>query len=98
MYIEDLLADLGYEVIGIAADLRRALALARDSVFDFAVLDINLAGDMSFPVADVLRERGIPFLFVSGYTSAGVPEAYRNEPRLGKPLRTSDLAAAIRRI
>ena len=98
MYVEDMLTDLGCEVIAIATSLSQALTLAGDRAFDFAVLDINLAGDMSFPVADVLRERQIPFLFISGYTSGGVAEAYRNEPRLQKPFRASDLEQAIGRL
>ena len=98
MYVEDVLTDLGCSVIGIATSLAQALDIAREAAFDFAVLDINLAGDTSFPVADVLRGRRIPFLFVSGYTSGGVAEAYRNEPRLRKPFRAPDLARAIEEI
>jgi CheY-like chemotaxis protein len=98
MYVEDVLSELGYQVVGIASHLDQALALARDSTFDIAVLDINLAGEMSFPVADVLRERRIPFLFVSGYTSGGLTEEYRSEPRLRKPFRTPDLAKAIKQL
>lgn len=95
MYVEDVLNDLGCEVIEIATSLPQALAAAREDDFDFAVLDINLAGETSFPVADVLRERRIPFLFISGYTSGGVTEQYRNEARLRKPFRAVDLERAI---
>jgi CheY-like chemotaxis protein len=84
MYVEDLLTDLGYEVAAIATGFEQALPLARDGSFDFAVLDINLAGRLSFPIADVLRERGIPFVFASGYGSRGsaritaTPSAFRS--------------------
>jgi CheY-like chemotaxis protein len=98
MLVEDVLSELGYQVIGIATNLNQALAFARDRVFDLAVLDINLAGEMSFPVADILRERRIPFLFVSGYTSGGLTEEYRSEPRLRKPFRTPDFAKAIKQL
>jgi CheY-like chemotaxis protein len=98
IYIEDVLADLGCDVVGVATNLVQGLALARARDVEFAVLDINLGGDMSFPVADVLRERKIPFLFVSGYTSAGLVEEYRNEVRLRKPFRTPELASAIERL
>lgn len=98
MYVEDLLTELGFEVAGFATGLEQALPLAREGVFDFAVLDINLAGQLSFPIADVLRERGIPFLFASGYGSKGVSEAYRDAIRIQKPFVGRDLADAIARI
>jgi CheY-like chemotaxis protein len=98
MYVEDLLTDLGYEVAAIATGFDQALPLARDGVFDFAVLDINLAGRLSFPIADVLRDRGIPFLFASGYGSKGVSDEYGNAVRIQKPFASRDLAQAIARI
>ncbi len=98
MYVEDLLTELGFEVIGIATGLDQAIPLAREAEFDFAVLDINLAGEMSFPVADVLRERGIPFLFASGYGSKGLIDDYSTATRIQKPFRSGDLAQAIERI
>ena len=98
MYVEDLLTELGYEVAGLATGLDQALPLAREGEFDFAVLDINLAGKTSFPVADVLRERGIPFLFASGYSSKGLNDDYRNAIRIQKPFLSRDLAHAIARI
>ena len=97
MYVEDLLTELGIEVSAIATSLYQALALARGG-FDFAVLDVNLAGQLSFPVADVLRERGIPFLFASGYGSKGVRDDYRSAIRLQKPFVGRDLAQAIEKI
>ena len=98
MYVEDLLTELGFEVAGIATGLEQALPLAREGRFDFAVLDINLAGQLSFPVADVLRERGIPFLFASGYGSRGLSEEYRSAIRIQKPFLSRDLAQAIAKI
>lgn len=98
MYVEDVLSDLGYQVIALATSLEQAVEFAREREFDFAVLDINLGGEMSFPVAEVLRERKIPFLFVSGYTSGGVTDEYRNEVRVRKPFRDADLARAIGRL
>ncbi|WP_343039388.1 response regulator [Microvirga makkahensis] len=97
MYIEDLLVDLGFEVAGMATSLDQALRLAQESDFDFAVLDINLDGGLSFPVADVLRQRDIPFIFASGYGVAGVREDYRDAVRIQKPFRAQDLEQAIAR-
>ena len=98
MYVEDLLSELGYEVAGLATSLEQALSLAKAGGFDFAVLDINLAGQASFPVADVLRERGIPFLFASGSSSKGVSEEHRGAVRIQKPFLSRDLARAIEAI
>ncbi len=98
MYVEDLLTELGYEVAGIATGFDQALPLAKKGDFDFAVLDINLDGRLSFPIADVLRERGIPFLFASGYGSKGISDDYRNAVRIQKPFLSQDLAQAIAKI
>ena len=96
MNIEDMLLDLGHEVAGLAGRLEPALALARDAEIDVAMLDVNLAGEQSFPVADALIERGVPFLFATGYGLKGIPERYRDRPVLQKPFRASDLAQALR--
>lgn len=85
MSLEDLLTEMGHQVVGLASRLSEAMEFARESDFDFAVLDINIAGTQSFPVADILRERGIPFVFASGYGSAGLVDGYRNEAMLRKP-------------
>ena len=98
MYVEDLLTELGVEVAGIATSLDQALPLAREGSFHFAVLDINLGGQLSFPVADVLRMRGIPFLFASGYGSKGLTDDYRNAIRIQKPFLCHDLAEALAKI
>jgi CheY-like chemotaxis protein len=97
MNIEDMLLDLGHEVAGLAGRLEPALALAREAEIDVAMLDVNLAGEQSFPVADALIERGVPFLFATGYGLKGIPECYRDRPVLQKPFRGQDLAGALRR-
>ena len=98
MNIEDMLLDLGHEVAGLASRLEPALSLAREGAFDLAMLDVNLAGQQSFPIADVLIARGIPFLFATGYGSKGIAEAYRDRPVLQKPFRTRDLGEALDRM
>jgi CheY-like chemotaxis protein len=95
LLIEDMLADLGHEVAGLAMRLPQALRLAEDGDIDFALLDVNLDGLMSFPVADVLARRGVPFVFASGYGSAGLEPAWRERPVLRKPFALNDLRAAI---
>jgi CheY-like chemotaxis protein len=95
MNIEDMLLGLGHEVAGIAGRLAPALALAQEVEFDVAMLDVNLAGEPSFPVAGILRERGIPFLFATGYGIEGIHEDYRSAPVLQKPFRSRDLREAL---
>jgi CheY-like chemotaxis protein len=95
MNIEDMLLDLGHEVAGLASRLEPALSLAREADFDFAMLDVNLAGQASFPVAAILVERNIPFLFATGYGVKGIAEEYRGHPVLQKPFRSADLHAAL---
>jgi len=95
MLIEDMLADLGCTVVGPAARLDEALELARASEIDCAVLDVNLGGTPIFPVADLLRERGRPFAFATGYGDAGLRDADKGTPVLQKPFREGDLARVL---
>lgn len=95
MLIEDMLSDLGCVVIGPAARLDEALELARDSEIDCAVLDVNLGGQPIFPVADLLRERGRPYAFATGYGDAGLRDADKGTPVLQKPFREGDLARIL---
>jgi CheY-like chemotaxis protein len=95
MLIEEMLLDLGYEIAALSTHLDEALTLARTAAFDIALLDINLNGRQSFPVADVVRARGLPFLFATGYGGRIVPEPYRDAPILQKPFSREDLRAAL---
>ena len=95
MLIEDMLAELGCQVVGPASRLDEALELARDAELDCAVLDVNLGGQPIFPLADVLRQRGLPFAFATGYGDAGLREVDRGSPVLQKPFREGDLARVL---
>src|SRR4051794_38006007 len=96
MNIEDMLLDLGHEVAGLAGRLLPALTLAREAEFDAAMLDVNLAGETSFPVADILLERSIPFLFATRYGLQRIEESYRGPPVLQKPFRPAALGGPLR--
>jgi CheY-like chemotaxis protein len=92
MLIEDILADAGATVVGPAARVARALdLLEEEEALDGALLDVNLAGEMTTPVAEELRRRGIPFAFATGYGAAGVPEGFAGQPLLQKPFQEHDL-------
>jgi DNA-binding response OmpR family regulator len=93
--IEDTLRQLGAEVVGPAARLDAALRLAKEAPIDAAVLDINIRGGNSYPVADILTERRIPFVFCSGYGDWAIDKRHRDRPRLQKPFSSSDLEARL---
>jgi CheY-like chemotaxis protein len=98
MLLEDMVADLGGTVVGLASRVGRALDLIRapDAAIDLAVLDVNLGGEDAFPVAAVLAERGVPFAFSTGYGSAGLPEPWRSRPTLQKPFTQPQVEAVLR--
>ncbi|PZO46727.1 MAG: hypothetical protein DCF16_18665 [Alphaproteobacteria bacterium] len=98
MLIEDMLLDLGYEVAAIAARLDQALTVAGTIDAHLAVLDLNLNGQRTDTIAEILRARGIPFIFATGYGGAGVTAEWRDVPVVQKPFQQSDLAAALSRL
>jgi CheY-like chemotaxis protein len=95
MLVEDMLTDLGCLVVGPAAELEEALRLATTGEIDAALLDVNLGGRPIFPVADALRERGVPFAFASGYGEAGLSEGHKGATVLQKPFREADLRRVL---
>ncbi|MBB6411966.1 response regulator [Mesorhizobium sangaii] len=95
MDLEYLLTEMGHIVVEVATRVREAMEFARDSEIDFAILDINVSGTQSFPVAEILRQRGIPFVFATGYGSAGLVDGYRDEPTLQKPYQPRELEHLI---
>ncbi|HMH69323.1 MAG TPA: response regulator [Pinirhizobacter sp.] len=95
MMIEDMLRDRGYAIAGVAPNLPVALELASSLELDVAMLDVNLAGERSFAVADVLRQRHIPFIFATGYGSPGVDPSFAGVKVLHKPFAGADLDAAL---
>ena len=96
MLVEDMLLELGCTVVGPVHALAEALELARtEPGLDAALLDVNLAGQPVFPVADALREKGVPAIFSTGYGDAGLRDIDRGSPVLQKPFRSGDLARAL---
>src|SRR6266487_1804898 len=78
MLLEDMLSELGYTIAAEAGRMEEALHAAKNAEFDVAILDVNLNGEPISPVADVLVERGRPFVFATGYGEQGLPPVYRD--------------------
>ncbi|HEX4411645.1 MAG TPA: response regulator [Xanthobacteraceae bacterium] len=95
MLLEGMLEDLGHTVAGQAGTIDEALELAKKGEFDVALLDVNVNGKPITPVAEILNERGLPFVFASGYGQGGVPDAYKTRPALQKPFQIEALQQAI---
>jgi len=95
LLLEDMLIELGHEVVGPIAVLGKAVAVASKDDVDIAILDVNLNGLDTFPVAAALAARGIPFVFSTGYNRDRFPPAYRNAPMLQKPFQLNDLQREI---
>lgn len=94
--LREFLEESGAEVIGPAPTVQDALdLLGRPGAIDGAVLDINLRGEMSYGVADVLLARGVPFVFVTGYESAAIPQQYAGVGRCEKPVGIDAIARAL---
>ncbi len=95
MLVEDMLAELGHQVAGVATSVEDASRLANQGDFDGALLDVNLNGKKVDAVAEALAGRKIPFVFTTGYSQQGVPDEYRDRPTLQKPYQTEQLGEAL---
>jgi CheY-like chemotaxis protein len=96
MLLVDMLTELGCTIAAEAANIAEALAAARATEFDVALLDVNLQGENTGAVAEVLDARGVPFVFATGYGGQGLPEAFRDRPALKKPFQMDGLEQMLR--
>jgi DNA-binding response OmpR family regulator len=96
--VEDMVLDFGSEVVGPAAKMDEALRLAAQADLDAAILDVNVGGAVVFPVADVLRGRGVPIIFATGYGAGELPIRFQDDPALTKPFSYEALAEALRTV
>jgi len=83
------------EVVGPVSDLAAGLDLAKREQLDGAVLDVNLDGEMSYPIADELNQRGVPFLFTTGYDQTTLADEYRSITRIEKPCDVNAVIALL---
>lgn len=95
LLLEDMLLDLGCEVIGPVGRIALAQDLVATEAMDLAILDVNLAGEPIYPVADALAAKGVPIVFSTGYGAAGIAEPYRDRPVLQKPFGQADLRRVL---
>ena len=95
MLLEDMLADLGYAIAKAVGTIAEASQVAATGAFDVAILDVNVDGEEIYPVADILAQLGLPFVFVTGYAEDILPAKYRSRPALQKPFQAEQLSATL---
>ena len=91
MVVSDAMTELGYQVVGPFSRPPDAIAAVRNNDIAAAILDINLAGTLVYPVAEELTSRGIPFVFVTGYGIESVDKRFADIPVLQKPIERETL-------
>jgi DNA-binding response OmpR family regulator len=95
--MEITLRQQGCEVVGLATNIREATRLIAEMLPDAAVLDVNLGQEKVFPVADLLAERGVPFVFITGYEPEILPQRHSARPTATKPCRGRALVELLSR-
>ncbi len=95
MLIETMLEDVGFEVVATASTLKAGLAAVGETELDLAILDMMLGREPSFAIADMLNDRGVPFLFASGNGELELPEAHAARHVLSKPFAQADLQKSL---
>ena len=95
MLLETILEDMGCMAVGPAATVDEGLRMAADEAIDAALLDVNVAGRQVFPVAQLLKDRGVPFVFSTGYGEGGLPDEWRGQATLQKPFTEAAVRDAL---
>lgn len=94
--LEDILADLGCEVVGQAMRLDQAITLAKSvGDVDVAILDVNIGGATVFAAAEILAQKGVPLLFATGYGRDGLPPEWQDRAVIVKPYSPQDVERAL---
>lgn len=93
--LQDMLEDLGCVVVDVALRIDEACAKGAGVACDVAILDVNVAGERIDAVADLLRARGVPLVFATGYGRASLPAGHGERPVLAKPYRPADVETAL---
>lgn len=96
MLLETILEDMGCVPVGPAATVEEGLTMVADPApLDAALLDVNVAGQLVFPIAEALKARGVPFVFSTGYGQGGLPDEWRGHPTIQKPFTEADIRNAL---
>src|SRR5947209_47684 len=91
LVLADQLTELGLSVVGPCSSVSEAKAVADKGDFEAAILDVNLGGELVYPVAELLSSRGIPFVFVTGYGRESIDGRFADAPVLEKPVEMGSL-------
>ena len=89
--------DAGAIVVGPVGSLREASRLTEEKAYEAAILDINLGGESIYPVADILMQRNVPFVFLTGYSKASLPTRFADVPHCNKPVSSVEVLEALAR-
>ena len=95
MMMTNMLTELGHCVVGPYARMADALSAARHAKFDAAILDVNLDGELAYPIADILIDRNLPFAFVTGYDTQSIDERFAQIPIIQKPIARDMLQSLL---
>lgn len=96
MLLETILEDMGCTPVGPASTVTEGLSMvATDEPLDAALLDVNVAGSQVFPVAQALKDRGVPFVFSTGYGQGGLPDVWRGQSTIQKPFTEAAVRDAL---
>lgn len=95
LLLQDMLTEEGYGIVAIASNLDDAMEKARSMTFDVAILDMNLGGRTTFPIAEIVLARGKRFIFATGYGAPSVPPSLEHAPVVQKPFQAQHLNAAL---
>lgn len=96
MHLEDILEQLGCRIVGLAMSIDTAQRMVEEGEpFDIAILDVNLAGQPIYPVAQRLIAQGRPFLFMTGYGAQGLLSGWRDRPTVQKPFGFGDIREGL---
>lgn len=82
-------------MLGPLPRLAVALDAATKETYDVGVLDINLGGELVYPLAEILTDRKVPLLFLTGYSGQAISPDYADRPCIGKPVKPQQLISAI---
>jgi CheY-like chemotaxis protein len=95
LLIEDFLEEFGCSSVGPCGSVQKALDAVRSEAFDLALLDVNLDGEKVYPVAELLTQLQIPFVFLSGYGDEAIPQGHAEWKVCAKPFKGADLAEML---